>query len=195
MNASHTLAEVDRKPAAETLRDALRQVGARAFTASDYRVGTVRHLVLLRFAERVPVALQREAVAAFLTLRDTCVRDGRPYIRSIEHGLQSSGEGADRGFEHAFLMSFDSEGDRNYYIGEPIVDDPLYYDLQHHAFKADIGPLLDPQRVLAFDYPVADAPVDAAIDGEAAHRRQPDRQGLESAPAPARPGLPGVAAA
>ncbi|WP_043301375.1 Dabb family protein [Burkholderia paludis] len=158
MDASLTLAEADRQPAAERLGDELRQIGVRAFTAAGYRVGTVRHLVLLRFAERVPESLQREAVEAFLALRDSCVRDGRPYILSIEHGLQGSGEGADRGFEHAFLLSFASEGDRNYYVGEPVVDDPAFYDLQHHAFKADIGPLLDPQHVLVFDYTLAGAP-------------------------------------
>jgi hypothetical protein len=35
---------------------------------------------------------------------------GFPYITSIETGLQSSGEGADQGFEQIFLVTFKSEG-------------------------------------------------------------------------------------
>ncbi|WP_322015562.1 Dabb family protein [Paraburkholderia sp. J12] len=152
MNLNHTAFESASRSAADSLKDDLLRYGPKIFTASEYRRGIVRHIVLLCFANTVSEVQQNALVQAFLDLREDCRRDGKPYIRSIEHGLQSSGEGAHGAFEHAFLLSFDSEGDRNYYVGEPVVTDPAYYDSRHHAFKALIGPLLAPQGVLVFDY-------------------------------------------
>lgn len=140
------------QPAAERLRRLCRLIGEPAFTASDYRVGRVTHIVLLRFAAAVPAAERAGAVQAFLSLKDDCQRQGVPYIRSIEHGTQQSGEDATGGFEHAFIMTFASEGDRNYYVGEPLVNDPACHDPAHHAFKAMIGAKLAPGGVVVFDY-------------------------------------------
>ena len=54
----------------------------------------------------------------------------------------------------AFVVRFASEGDRNFYVGAPIVTDPAYCDRQHHAFKGIVGPRLDRQGagVLVFDF-------------------------------------------
>lgn len=139
-------------PAAERLAHRCAQIGERAFTARDYGAAPLRHIVLLRFANDVPIATHELMIERFLRLKDDCLRDGRPYIRSIEHGRQESGEGNGLGFEHAFLVTFDSEGDRNFYVGEPIVHDPSCFDPVHHAFKAAIGPTLAPQGVLVFDF-------------------------------------------
>jgi hypothetical protein len=152
MNLTHTTFDATPRSAADLLKDDLQRLGPKIFTASEYRRAIVRHIVLLRFASTVPEVQQQTLVQAFLDLREDCRRDGKPYIRAIEHGLQNSGEGADGAFEHAFLLSFDSEGDRNYYVGEPIVTDPAYYDSRHHAFKSLIGPLLAPRGALVFDY-------------------------------------------
>lgn len=151
MNTRHVSTDTHRS-SIDTLKEELRRVGITTFTAPGYRRGTIGHIVLIRFADAVPASTRTAAIQAFLDLRSACVRDGKPYIRSIEAGAQSSGEGADRGFEYAFVLHFDSEGDRNYYVGEPVVDDPDCYDTRHHAFKQMIGPLLAPQGVLVFDY-------------------------------------------
>ena len=128
-----------------------RQIGAKAFTSPDHRRGTVRHVVLLHFAETITLAQRQEAIEAFVRLKDECIRDGRPYIRSIEHGTQNGVENK-HGFEHAFLVTFDSEGDRNFYAGRPIVDDDHYCDAAHEAFKDLIRPSLAPGGLLVFDY-------------------------------------------
>jgi hypothetical protein len=138
--------------AAERLQAECRELGAARFTASGHRPGTIRHLVLFRFKDGVSAAERAAFVERFAGLRTACVRDREPYVVSIEHGAQQSGEGADGGFEHAFLMTFRSEGDRNYYVGQPIVADAAHYDPVHQAFKEFAAPLLAPQRVLVFDY-------------------------------------------
>lgn len=145
-------AEYALPPATERLASRCAQIGERAFTSRDYGAIPIRHIVLLRFANHVPTATRESMIERFLRLKDDCLRDGRPYIRSIEHGRQESGEGNGFGFEHAFFMTFDSEGDRNFYVGEPIVHDATCFDPVHHAFKAAIGPLLAPQGVLVFDF-------------------------------------------
>lgn len=139
-------------PAAERLAHRCAQIGTKAFTARDYEPGLLRHIVLLRFANDVPASEREGMIERFLRLKDDCRRDTRPYIHSIEYGRQASGEGNALGFEHAFVMTFDSEGDRNFYVGEPIVLDATCYDPVHHAFKAAIGPMLAPQGALVFDF-------------------------------------------
>jgi hypothetical protein len=152
------------RPPIDTLKEQLRRVGVTTFTAPSYRCGNVGHIVLIRFSDEVPASARTAAIQAFLALRSACVREDKPYIRSIEAGAQSSGEGADRGFEHAFVLHFDSEGDRNYYVGEPVVDDADFYDPRHHAFKQMIGPLLAPQGVLVFDYTDGVGITDSRLD-------------------------------
>lgn len=138
----------------ERLRADLVRVGCAEFTAPSYKPGTIRHIVLLRFAAQTSDEQKTDAMARFRALRTSATRDGRPYIRSIEAGWQQSGEQADLSFEQIFIVTFDSEGDRNFYVGEPIVDDPRYYDPVHHAFKAWVGPMLwaSPQGVLVVDF-------------------------------------------
>ena len=140
------------QPATERLAQRCAQIGTHAFTARGYGMGSMRHIVLLRFANDVPESGREGMIERFLRLKDDCRRDAQPYIRSIEYGRQESGEGNALGFEHAFLMTFDSEGDRNFYVGEPIVHDPACYDPVHHAFKAAIGPMLAHQGALVFDF-------------------------------------------
>ncbi|MBF4461466.1 MULTISPECIES: Dabb family protein [unclassified Rathayibacter] len=134
--------------AAATLAD----VGPERFVAADFRPGVLRHIVLLRFRPTALVAEAEEVTRRFLALADECVRGGRPYIRSIETGPQLSTEGAGEGFDRAFLLTFASEGDLNYYLGRPAVDAPGLFDPAHDAFKAFVGPVLDTAGIVAFDF-------------------------------------------
>jgi hypothetical protein len=137
---------------AERLRRELQVQGAARFTAADYLPGTVRHVVLFRYKESVSAAQRHEVATRFLALQTACERDGKPYIVSIEAGAQHSGEGADQDFEHGFVVTFRSQGDRNYYTGQPIVTDRLRYDPVHQGFKDFALPHL--AGVLIFDYTV-----------------------------------------
>ncbi len=136
------------------LREELGAVGAERFTASDYGRGVVTHIVLFRYRAETSAEVREEVTRRFHALAETR-RDGALYIQSITSGLQVSGETPPGGFEQAFVVTFSSLGDRNYYVGEPVVHDPRFFDSAHAAFKAFVGPLLasdPPGGVLVFDF-------------------------------------------
>ena len=129
----------------------LQEMGPAAFTASSYRPGAVTHIVLFRYAESISTAERAEVSRRFHELVTT-ERDGARYIRSIESGAQLSGEVEPGGFDEAFVVRFASLGDRNFYVGEPIVTDPDFFDEPHARFKDFVAPLLAPDGVLVFDF-------------------------------------------
>lgn len=135
--------------AADKLRGELNQAGLKRFTSPDYKPGTIRHIVLFRYLPGTTKAVQDEVKRRFLDLKRLS-----PYIVSIETGVQNSGEGADQGLQQAFFLTFRSEGERNFYVGAPIITDPSAYDRHHQAFKEFVGPLLDKNGALVFDYRV-----------------------------------------
>lgn len=139
---------------AERLSEELEAVGASGFVDRDYKVGVVRHIVLFRYRDAISNEDQREVTRRFLALQGS-LRNGAPYIVSIEEGAQNSGEKMDGGFDQAFLVTFRSQGDRNYYVGQPIVRNPDFYDPAHHAFKEFVSEFLAPEGVLVFDYAVS----------------------------------------
>lgn len=75
---------------------------------------------------------------------------------SIETGPDISGEGLDQCFEQGFIVAFKSQADRNYYVGQPVVADPSFYDPAHQAFKDFVGPLLDQNGAFVFDFAVGE---------------------------------------
>lgn len=124
-------------------------------TARDHVPGLVHHVVLFRLRDDATDADRDEVERRFRALADSPHPDGSgPYIRSLHAGRQSSPEGVGRGFELGFVLTFSSEGDRNLYLGEPLIADPTRIDRQHAAFKDHVGPLLapDPHGVLVFDF-------------------------------------------
>ena len=129
-------------------------VGAATFTSATYKVGAIKHIVLLRYKSAVTLAQKEEIKQRFFDLKNTAQRHGKPYIDSIVGGEQMSGEGLGGGFDHGFIVTFKSEGDRNYYVGSPIVSASSYYDSAHESFKKYISPLLDLERggALVFDF-------------------------------------------
>ncbi|WP_231854133.1 Dabb family protein [Gluconacetobacter diazotrophicus] len=140
--------------AATAVQQVMAQVGVAAFTAPDFRPGLVRHMVLFRFQKAVTPFQKAEIARRFLELAvDSRRPDGRPLVLSIESGIQDSGEGQDEGYEMGFLVSFASEGDRNYYVGRPVVTAPGFFDPAHDAFKAFASPYL--AGAMVFDYRVA----------------------------------------
>lgn len=143
-----------RSDVAEDLKGECDRVGVARFTAPDYRVGTIRHLVLFRYGDEVSADQMDEVKSRFLALQQQSVRNGVPYVESIVTGWQNSGEGAAHGFEQGFIVTFRSAGDRNYYVGTPIVTDPAHIDRAHEAFKEFVAPLLRKggDGVLIFDF-------------------------------------------
>jgi len=131
-----------------------KEIGSIAFTSHTYNPGYIKHIVFFKYKDSVTPEQKKEVIQRFLHLQQSR-RPGEkcPYIISITTGSQSSGEKASLGFEQAFIVTFRSEGDRNYYVGTPVVSDPAYYDQQHAEFKKFVGPLLaENNGVLVFDF-------------------------------------------
>ncbi|WP_165992592.1 Dabb family protein [Acetobacter lambici] len=140
-------------PAAQHVLDEARRVGLARFTAPDFKPGLIRHVVMFRFNPRATQAERHEVTKRFVALASLSRRpNGAAVVVSIETGPQMSGENADIGLEQAYLVTFRSEGDRNFYVGSPIVSNPQYFDPAHNAFKSFAGSYLE--KVVVFDFPV-----------------------------------------
>lgn len=126
-----------------------------SLTSPDYKPGTIRHIVLFRYREDIDGTDLQKIEQKFHELQ-TSKRDGRAYILSIESGAQNSPEGLGQGFHQAYIVSFTSQGDRNYYVGEPLITNPALYDPMHHAFKSFIMNYISDQEssVLVFGFHV-----------------------------------------
>jgi len=122
-------------------------------TASDYRPGLLRHIVLFQYRDTTTPGQRQEIATRFHALKKS-TRGGREYILSIEFGPQNSPEGLNRNLEHGFIVTFRSEGDRNYYLGEPLIKSPECYDPAHHEFKKFVQPFVTSAGVLVFDFTV-----------------------------------------
>ena len=140
-------------PATVALQQLAQQVGYATFTSPNWHVGTVRHMVMFQYKKNSTGAQRAEVTARFLHLaQDSRRPDGKSVVTSIETGLQISGEGTDEGLQQAFFVTFRSEGDRNYYVGKPVITDPAFFDPAHEAFKEFAKPYLE--KVVTFDYDV-----------------------------------------
>lgn len=96
----------------------------------------LRHVVLFRFkpdAERAAIAAIEAAFADLPQHIET--------IRAFEWGLNNSPEGLDKGFTHAFVVTFENEAGRDAYLPHPA----------HDAFVAQLKPLLDDVLVIDFN--------------------------------------------
>lgn len=133
-----------------------KEIGSKEFTDHNYNPGIIKHIVIFKYKSSVTEVQKDEVARKFLQLQASRhPGDNGPYIISITTGSQSSGENASMGFEQAFIVTFRSEGDRNYYVGTPIIKDPAFYDKNHAEFKKFVGPLLDENNgVLVFDFKV-----------------------------------------
>lgn len=140
--------------ASDRMASEVMKVGEKTFTQENYKPGLVRHIVLFRYAHGISATTKREVMRRFLALKNKCLRNGKPYILAIEAGNQNSGEGADQELEQGFIVSFKSEGDRNYYVGHPIVTDRMFADPAHDAFKRYVGNKLDKNGVIVFDFSI-----------------------------------------
>jgi len=137
----------------QILQSTLAMIGPEAFTAEEYKPGLIRHIVLFQYALGATANQRGEVVERFIALGDACRRKGGDrYLIGIETGPQTSGEGADKGLNQGFIVTFKSEGDRNYYVGTPVVHDPAYYDPAHQEYKDFIKSFVS--NALVFDFPV-----------------------------------------
>jgi hypothetical protein len=79
-----------------------------------------------------------------LALKDSCVdaASGKPYITSFSGGRNNSPEGHASPFTHGFVVEFNSEQDRDYYVNK---------DPAHQEFIKFAGELLQSVKVLDYE--------------------------------------------
>lgn len=101
----------------------------------ENKARVLRHMVLLKFkgdATDREIELVEEAFGELpLKIKE---------IRDFEWGINNSPEELNKGFTHGFLLTFNSESDRDIYLPHP----------DHKAFGLILGPVLD--DVLVLDY-------------------------------------------
>jgi quinol monooxygenase YgiN len=96
----------------------------------------LRHVVLFRFRPDAQAEAIRRIEAEFAALPDRI-----EHIRGFEWGHNTSPEGLDKGFTHAFVVSFADDAGRDAYLPHPA----------HQAFVAQLKPLLDDVLVIDYD--------------------------------------------
>lgn len=120
-------------------------------------LANVRHFVAFRYKASVTMAERKLIRKKFLDLQKLSLgKDGRKLVLAMESGLANSPEMADLGMHEAFLVTFNSTEDRNYYVGKPFFNE---FEYHHDQFKSFVGPFLDldnPKKpgVFVFDYAV-----------------------------------------
>jgi hypothetical protein len=97
--------------------------------------GKLRHVVAFKFKESASKADIKKVEDAFANLRNE-IRT----IVSFEHGLNNSPEKLNKGCTHGFILTFNSEKDRDEYLVAPA----------HKEFGKLVGPLLDDVFVIDF---------------------------------------------
>lgn len=105
--------------------------------AADKPAGSKKlyHVVSFKFKADTSKEKIDEVVNAFRDLQKKI-----PVIKEFSWGTNVSPEKHDKGFTHAFLLSFSSEKDRDTYLVHPA----------HKAFGGIVGPVLD--DVFVVDY-------------------------------------------
>jgi hypothetical protein len=104
-------------------------------TNSDTNGNALRHVVLFKFKSGTPQSAIEEVEKAFASLPLKI-----PEIKAFEWGTNNSPEGLDKGFTHCFILTFDSEADRDAYLPHP----------DHKRFGEVLSPWLE--DVLVLDY-------------------------------------------
>ncbi|KAJ4315193.1 hypothetical protein N0V94_006072 [Neodidymelliopsis sp. IMI 364377] len=101
------------------------------------------HVVLFQFKEATSAFAVKEITSKFFGLKKSCIHPDtrRPYILSITGGKDISIEGLQNGMSHAFILRFNSNEERDYYVKE---------DPAHQAFKDAAAAVVEKTLVVDF---------------------------------------------
>lgn len=99
----------------------------------------VTHIVLFRYRSDISWTQLETHFRDFAALKDTCLKDGKPYMLSMRMGKNTSWENFGKGMTHAFVLEFKDEADRDFY---------LLKDAVHHHFSEKAGPLIEDSVVV-----------------------------------------------
>jgi hypothetical protein len=104
-----------------------------AFSAEA--VGKLHHVVCFKFKSSAAPQDIKKVEEAFKELKQKI-----PQVVSLEWGTNVSPEQRNKGFTHCFLLSFNSDKDRDAYLEHP----------EHKAFGKIVGPVLEDVFVIDF---------------------------------------------
>lgn len=115
----------------------LLSVGVNATTPprKSMKSNTLQHVVLFKFKSEATPEKVAEIVAAFEALPSKIKE-----IKDFKWGTNNSPEKLDKGLTHAFILTFDSEKDRDTYLPHPA----------HKEFGTIVGPWLADVTVVDF---------------------------------------------
>lgn len=100
---------------------------------------TITHIVLFKYRPDITWTQFESHFAAFTALKSKCLKNGRPYMRSLKMGKNRSWEPFSKGMTHAFVLEFDSQEDLDYYLTE---------DKVHAEFSRNAKPLIEDSLVV-----------------------------------------------
>jgi Stress responsive A/B Barrel Domain len=101
----------------------------------------VRHVVVFKYKPSATAAQIEEVTKAFRGLKEKI-----PGIMSFEHGDNNSPEKKDQGFNHVYLLTFESAAARDAYLPHP----------DHKKFGDLLGKLQVLEDVFVVDYKVTE---------------------------------------
>ena len=115
----------------------------------------IQHVVAFQYKAGVDDATKARIAQEFIQLKVRALRDGQPYIASIVGGRARSKEGFDRSLQWAFIVTFKTEADRDFFVGPPYrkAMDPV-----HEALAKRVIPLIEadaegkPSGLFVFDF-------------------------------------------
>ena len=103
--------------------------------ADKKKAKQLRHFVCFQYKAEVTKAKIAEVEKAFVALEKKIEE-----IKAFEKGMNNSPEGLNKGFKHCYLITFNSEKDRDVYLVHP----------DHKKFVELVGPVLE--DVFVVDY-------------------------------------------
>ena len=96
--------------------------------ADKKKAKQLRHFVCFQYKAEVAKAKIAEVEKAFAALEKKINE-----IKAFEKGINNSPEGLNKGFKHCYLLTFNSEKDRDVYLVHPA----------HKKFVELVGPVLE----------------------------------------------------
>ncbi|GAA5876844.1 hypothetical protein JCM16303_006306 [Sporobolomyces ruberrimus] len=105
-------------------------------------MGIITHIVSFKYKPTTSPAEKHFVASSFLALQSRCVdqQEGKNYI-AVTGGKDNSPENAANGYEHSFVVTFENEQARDYYVNE---------DPAHSKFKELAGQHVE--KVFVFDF-------------------------------------------
>ncbi|GAA5863664.1 hypothetical protein JCM3774_001207 [Rhodotorula dairenensis] len=103
----------------------------------------VYRVILVRYKSDVDAAAKERIARGYLALAQQCTheRDGKPYF-TVVGGTNNSQEGLSGAMEQAFVVTFRSTQDRDYFI---------HHDLVRAKYRDQIMPSFEELRVADFE--------------------------------------------